>query len=89
MPGLVAADGEAQMGDEGVRWVSNFGPGRKRIRLHRKNPAHLVGHSCNHRHVFGRGCIVLGLQDFQVLIVRGGVAISMVMGSVLFILGLG
>ena len=26
-----------------VRWVSGSGPGRKRIRLHRKTPAHLVG----------------------------------------------
>ena len=34
-------------GDEvsrsGVRWVSGSGPGRKRIRLNRKTPAHLVG----------------------------------------------
>ena len=39
-----AADGEAQMGDEGAHWVSSSGPGRKRNRPNRKNPAHLVGH---------------------------------------------
>ena len=45
--------------------------------------------SCYFGHVFGRGCIILGIQMFQVLIVQGGVAISMLMGSVLFIPGLG
>ena len=29
--------------DLGVHWVSGSGPGRKRIRLNRKTPAHLVG----------------------------------------------
>ena len=44
-----AADGEAPMGDEGVHWVGSSGPGRKRIRLNRKNPAHLVGHKMQSR----------------------------------------
>ena len=30
-------------GCEGVYWVSGSGPGRTRIRLNRKTPAHLVG----------------------------------------------
>ena len=34
----VAADGACRK----VRWVSGSGPGRKRIRLNRKTPAHLV-----------------------------------------------
>ena len=35
----VLADGARQE----VHWVSVSGPGRKRIRLNRKNPAHLAG----------------------------------------------
>ena len=37
---LVAVDGDGQ----DVCWVSGSGPGRKRIRLIRKTPAHLVGY---------------------------------------------
>ena len=40
-------------------------------------------------HVFGRGCIVLGILVFQLLTARGGVAISMIWGTVLFIPGPG
>ena len=32
-----------EVSSSGVRWVSGSGPGRKRIRLNRKTPAHLVG----------------------------------------------
>ena len=39
---LVAIYCEAA-GGSGVRWVSGSGPGRKRIRLNRKTPPHLVG----------------------------------------------
>ena len=39
-------------------------------------------------HVCGRGCIVLGFLVSQMLIVRGGVAINMVMMAVLFFPGL-
>ena len=47
--GLVTAEvgvvGEAVVGGAAheVSWVSGSGPGRKRIRLNRKIPAHLVG----------------------------------------------
>ena len=38
------ADGRGdEVPDLGVHWVSGSGPGRKRIRLNRKTPAHLVG----------------------------------------------
>ena len=81
--GLVTAErgvvdgGGAEVGNEEVHWVSGSGPGGKRIRLNRKNPAHLVGRSVIQsrprvwkrlRHV----CI----QLFPLLIVRGGVMIS-------------
>ena len=32
-----------EVGGEGVWWVNGSGPGRKRLRLNRKNPAHLAG----------------------------------------------
>ena len=35
--------------DRGVCWVSGSGPGRKRIRLIRKTPAHLVGYLTHSR----------------------------------------
>ena len=47
--GLVTADDsvadvvEVEAGGEEVAWVSGSGLGRKRIRLNRKNPAHLAG----------------------------------------------
>ena len=49
--GLVTADDcvadvvEVEASGEEVHWVSVSGPGRKRIRLNRKHPAHLVGSS--------------------------------------------
>ena len=47
----VGAEGDngTEVGDEGVHWVGGSGPGRKRIRLNRKTPAHLVGHSLQSR----------------------------------------
>ena len=33
----------SEVSSSGVHWVSGSGPGRKRIRLNRKNPAHLTG----------------------------------------------
>ena len=69
----------------GLRWVLS----RKRIRLNRK-PQHTSWVIlCILGHVFGRGCIVLGFQMFQVLIVRGGDAISMMTGLLLFSTRLG
>ena len=38
VPEVIASDV-----DHGVYWVRGSGPGRKRIRLNRKNPAHLAG----------------------------------------------
>ena len=35
--------------DRGVRWVGGSGPGRKRIRLDRKNPTHLAGFAVQSR----------------------------------------
>ena len=53
MPGQVACLVTASSGvvqeviaedvDHGVHWVRGSGPGRKRIRLNRKTPAHLAG----------------------------------------------
>ena len=40
---------EVEVAGREVRWVSGCGPGRKRIRLNRKNPAHLVGLSMHAR----------------------------------------
>ena len=39
----VADDGGAEVASWEVQWVSGSGTGRKRIRLKRKNPAHLAG----------------------------------------------
>ena len=47
--GLIAAEVEsaqvveAEVAGRDILWVSGSRPGRKRIRLNRKNPAHLVG----------------------------------------------
>ena len=47
--GLIAAEvravqvGEVEVAGRGIHWVGGSGPGRKIIRLNRKNPAHLVG----------------------------------------------
>ena len=92
--GLVTAvagvEGEAVVdcaADE-VSWVSGSGPGRKRIRLNRKTPAHLVI-SMVRSHVFGRGCVIWGIPVSLFLIPRGGVVIRMKGGVILFRSGLG
>ena len=41
----VADGGEAEVASQEVHCVGGYGPGRKRIRLNRKTPAHLVGGS--------------------------------------------
>ena len=52
---LVAAEVQAARVDEvevagrDIHWVGGSGPGRKGIRLHGKNPAHLVGLSMHAR----------------------------------------
>ena len=66
-------DGAAQE----VLWVSGSGPGRKRIRLNRKTPAHFVGSMVNLFHEFGRGCVMWCIPVFPFLITRGGVVIRM------------
>ena len=38
-----AGGNKSEVSSSGVHWVSGSGPGRKRIRLNRKTPAHLVG----------------------------------------------
>ena len=52
--GLIAAEVQAAQVDEEVarrdiHWIRGSGPGRKRIRLNRKTPAHLVGQSMHSR----------------------------------------
>ena len=39
----VSENGGAEVSSREVHWVSSSGPGRKRIRLNRKTPAHLEG----------------------------------------------
>ena len=39
----VAVSGGAEVSGREVHWVRSSGPGRKRIRLNRKTPAHLAG----------------------------------------------
>ena len=73
-----------------VHFVGDFVPGRKRIRLNRKTQHTSWVWICMLVHVCGRGCIVvLGVLVFPVLIARGGVAISMIPVTALFILGPG
>ena len=88
MPGHVAGlvcAGVFSAGD-GEGEEVQLGLGRKRIRLNRANPSkpRWILIQCILDHVFGRGCIVLGILVFQVLIV---IAISMTRESVLFIVG--
>ena len=58
--GLLTVHDQAAVG--AVEVVSSgSGSRRKRFRLNRKTPAHLVGHRCMLVHVCGRDCIVLGI----------------------------
>ena len=64
-----------------VPLVSKSSPVRKRFRLNRKPPAHLVGISAHSRlHVYGRDCVRWGFQVFLCLITQGGDVI-MLMGA--------
>ena len=47
---LAARDSEAEVAKRGVHFVSVSGLDRKRIRLNRKSPAHLVGLNMHVRH---------------------------------------
>ena len=67
-----------------VHWVSGSGPGRKRIRLNRKTPAHLAGLG-----VHSRSRVMLGFQLIHLLIVEGVVMISVMMCIFLLRTGLG
>ena len=54
---LAARDSEAEVAKRSVHFVSVSGPDRKRIRLNRKSPAHLVGLNMHVRHwCFGVDC---------------------------------
>ena len=70
--------------DLGVHWVSRSGPGRKRIRLNRKTPAHLMGcigsfsSTCLEEIASGGFFLI-----FLCLITQGGVVI-MHYGGILF-----
>ena len=83
-----AGDSGTEVGAEEIRWVSGCGLG-KRIRLNRKTPAHLVGRSSQSRPRVWKRLHCVGFSVFQVLIGRGGDAISMPTGLGLYIPGLG
>ena len=54
-------------------------PGRKRIRLNRKTPAHLAGYMSSFLLLrYGRGCVMWGILVFPFLITTGGVVIRIV-----------
>ena len=79
-----------EVGEKEVSWVSGSGPGWKRIRLIRKNPAHFSGVSIlNLGHVCSRDCVICGIQLFLLLVLRGGVMISKTRDMFLFNTGLG
>ena len=67
---LVAASSEvadrvvADEVDRGVCWVSASGPGRKRIRLIRKTPAHLVGYLTHSRPKVWKRLSHVGFHQF-------------------------
>ena len=60
-----AGDRGDEVLDLGVHRVSGSGPGRKRFRLNRKTPAHLVVLLIHSRpRVFGRDCVMSNFQVF-------------------------
>ena len=87
--GLITAEvgvaGEAVVGCAAheVSWVSGSGPGRKRIRLNRKTPAHLVVSM-----VQSRPRVWKEVAVFLFLILRGGVEIRMMRDVIPFRSGL-
>ena len=64
-----------------VHRVSRSSPVRKRFRLNRKTPAHLVGLLLILVHAFGRDCVRLGFQVLPCLITLGGDVIMLMGGS--------
>ena len=79
----------SEVSSSGVHWVGGSGPGRKRIRLNRQTPAHLVGLLFILVHAFGRGCVMWAFQVFPCLITQGGVVIKLVRGQLLLNTGPG
>ena len=92
---LVAAysdDGRRAAVDEvgqGVLWISGSGPGRKRIRLNRKTPAHLVGNMSHSRPKVWKRLRHVGSHLFLILITKGGDVSRIMMVSFLLMKGLG
>ena len=72
-----------------VHWVGGSGPGRKRIRLNGKTPAHLAGLMVQSRPRVWKRLRHVDFPVFPFLITRGGVVIRMVEGVILFRSGLG
>ena len=57
----MVADGD-EGASRGVHWVCGSGPGRKRIRLNRKKPAHLAGFMGPSRpRGVEKGCVMKGI----------------------------
>ena len=65
--------GEATVVSRGVDFVGFSGSGRKRFRLNRKTPAHLVGHSMHARARVWKRLHSSGFTGFLVLIAKGAV----------------
>ena len=71
----VVVDGVGQE----VHWVSGSGPGRKRIRLNRKTPAHVAGFMVQSRPRVWKRLRHVGFFSVSIhLITRGGVVIRIV-----------
>ena len=66
----------------GVHPVSSSGPVRKRFRLNRKTPAHLVGLLIQSRPRVWKRLRHVGFQEFLCLITLGGVVIMLMEGTV-------
>ena len=66
-----------------------FGPGRKRIRLNRKTPAHLAGFRVQSRPRVWKRLRFVGILVFPFLITRGGVVIRIMVDTILLRSGLG
>ena len=85
----VAGSGGDEGDSRGVHWVSGSGPGRKRIRLNRKPPAHLAGFDVQSRPRVWKRLRHVDIVVFLMLIVRGGDTISIMGIMLLFRTGLG
>ena len=71
-----------------VHWFRGSSPGRKRVRLNRKTPAHLVGLVVQSRPRVWKRLCQWGIQVFLFLITRGGVVIRMMVNTFLLRSGL-